>query len=165
MTSCLTIYRNKFAFSRQCLKSSTPEQRFPRLETIWLFEQNLSGGLIHYLWPLIGFESTPRSCKAHAASKYKEDHRAQAGTLAYRPSGITGSGGSMFLIATSVVSHANVLVGMCWTHLVLLLRVPISWSCYPFHSLPPTRLGLPPSRPLGMIQTVSSKWRIGTADG
>jgi hypothetical protein len=44
------------------------------------------------------------SIQALAASEYHEDQRAQAGTLAKRPSGITGSGGSMSLIAVHPVS-------------------------------------------------------------
>jgi hypothetical protein len=42
--------------------------------------------------------------KPHAALRHEEDHRAQAGMFARRPSGNTGSGGSKFLIAVFVVS-------------------------------------------------------------
>jgi hypothetical protein len=42
--------------------------------------------------------------QAHAALRHEEDHRAQAGMFARRPSGNTGSGGSKFLIAVIVVS-------------------------------------------------------------
>jgi len=57
--------------------------------------------------------------QAHAAVRHEEDHRAQAGMFARRPSGNTGSGGSMFLTAVLLLANTDVLLGMYCTNLVL----------------------------------------------
>jgi hypothetical protein len=69
----------------------------------------------------------------------------------------------MFLMAIFIVNYANYYSVSTRAYLVLFWRVPTSLPCCLSHSLPPTRRGLPSSRPLRMSRTASSKLRIGIA--
>jgi len=64
--------------------------------------------------------------QAHAALRHEEDHRAQAGMFARRPSGNTGSGGSKFLIACTTLESLDVFALLLFS----LTSAHVTWASF-----------------------------------